>query len=93
MRFKGFATSAFDAINFVMLRVSLFSSSSSSTESIDHSTSQLMKEKEMAMQDSNDAISGGRYGGNRPRGAKPGTSVQRKQAAAERIGATGSNRR
>ncbi|CAJ1954458.1 unnamed protein product [Cylindrotheca closterium] len=55
---------------------------------------QLMKERELAMQDdSSDALSGGRHGGNRPRGAKPGTSAQRKQVAAERIGATGTHRR
>lgn len=52
-----------------------------------------MKQRELAMQDSGSAISDGRYGGNRPRGAKPGTTAQRKQAAAERIGATGTNRR
>ena len=56
-------------------------------------TFQLMKEREAALHDSNDAIPGSRYGGNRPRGAKAGTAAQRKQAAAERIGATGTHRR
>lgn len=49
-----------------------------------------MKEREAVMQDSSD--SSGRHGGNRPRGAMSGTSEQRKQAAAERIGAAGTHR-
>ena len=73
-----------------MLNVSLFFITIHRTKQ----TQQLMKERELAMQDdSSDAISGGRHGGSRPRGVKPGTSAQRKQVAAERIGATGSHRR
>eukprot|EP00980_Cylindrotheca_fusiformis_P028905 scaffold22672_cov141-Cylindrotheca_fusiformis.AAC.8 len=46
---------------------------------------EIMREREMVMKESNTPTTG-RYAGSRPRGAKPGTSTQRKQAAADRIG-------